>query len=241
MKKLLMAAALVALVGNVFAEDDINEERWATPIEINLVSPLGLPWAERNVYGVRANILYGQSLDTFGLDFGLVGANRGNCYGLQLNCFNFIDGFFRGVEIAPIGSFTTKITYGLQIAGIVNWGLDDGAGVELGCFNFSGAYTGIQAGLINWDAGLNTGLALGAINVGTADFEGGAVGLVNYCKGNLGGCQIGVFNMVFGHSNGLQVGLFNASDDHAGAQIGLLNLNANGALPIMAVINVNFR
>ena len=240
MKKLLLLAMLGVSAG-VTVADEITDERWWTPVQLNLASPLGLPWADRDVKGLRMNLIYGHSLDVCGLDLGVVGANRGETVGLQMNGFNYNDGIFRGVQLGALGSFTVKSSYGVQLAGLINWGIDDNAGLEAGLLNFSVAYTGAQIGFLNWDSGLAEGFGLGFINSAQTDAEGGFVGCFNYCKGNLHGCQLGVFNMAFGHSEGVQIGVFNAAEDHNGAQIGLLNLNANGKLPLMAVVNVNFR
>lgn len=242
MKKLLFLAVAVALSGSVFAEEDeLTVERLWTPVQLNLASPLGLPWADRDVYGLRMNVFYGHSLDLVGADLGVVGVTRGSARGIQMNVYNHVEGFFRGVQFGPLANYTVKTAYGLQFAGILNWVLDDGIGAQFGLINMSGAYTGAQLGFLNWESGYVCGLNLGVINAAQVDFEGCAIGLVNFCKGTLHGCQFGVFNIASGHSEGLQFGVFNASEDHAGVQIGLLNLNCAAALPVMAVVNVNFR
>ena len=242
MKKLLIIAMAGLLAGAAFAEEELTVERCWTPLQINLASPLGLPWADRDVYGLRLNLLYGHSLEVAGIDLGLVGSNHGSFRGIQLNGFNYVEGAFRGIQLSPIGNVVAvKKAYGLQAAGIINWNLDDGAGLQFGLLNFSGAYTGAQIGLVNWDSRLSAGLALGGVNISGSDFSGLEFGLLNTCYGNLRGTQIGLFNMVFGRSRGLQFGVFNAAEDHTGVQIGLLNLNVNGRLPVMAIVNANFR
>lgn len=242
MKKLLFLVMIGAVAASAFAEEDelVSERHW-TPVQLNLASPLGLPWADRDVYGLRMNVFYGHSVELAGIDVGIAGATRGSVYGLQMNLFNQVEGFFRGVQFGPIANYDVKNAYGLQVAGILNWCLDDCVGVQFGMFNLSGGYTGAQFGLLNWESGSVCGLSLGFVNAAQTDFEGCALGVANFCKGNLRGCQFGVFNMVSGHSEGLQFGVFNASEDHTGVQIGLLSINCNGALPIMAIFNANFR
>mgnify|MGYP003332377521 CR=1 FL=1 len=242
MKKLLLIAMVGALAGSAFAEEDeISAERFWTPLQINLVSPLGLPWADRDVYGLRVNLLYGHSIDVAGLDFGLVGATRGSMRGLQMNVYNHVEGVFRGVQFGPFANYTVKTNYGIQLAGLLNWGLDDGAGAQIALLNFNGAYTGLQLGLVNWDSGLDCGLSIGGFNIADTDFTGCAIAPLNICHGNFRGFQLGVFNLVAGHSEGFQLGVFNASEDHTGAQLGLFNLNCNGHIPVMLLFNVNFR
>lgn len=243
MKKLLLIAMAGVLAGSALAndEEELAVERCWTPVQINLASPLGVLWSDRDVYGLRLNLIYGHSLDVAGLDLGLVGATRGSVYGLQANLFNYVDGAFRGVEFGPIANFSVKNAYGVRIAGILNWSLDDGAGFEMGLLNVGTAYTGVEFGFVNWNSSTVTGLALGFVNASQTDFKGCGLGFANFCKGNLRGCQLGCFNMISGHSEGLQLGLFNAAEDHNGVQIGLLNINGNGALPIMVLVNANFR
>lgn len=242
MKKLLLIAMIGVFAGSLFAEEDeISAERYWTPLQINLASPLGLPWEDRDVYGLRMNVLYGHSLEIAGLDVGLVGATRGSVRGLQMNVYNHVDGFLRGIQIGPFANYIVKKNYGFQLAGLLNWGLDDGAGAQIALLNFNGAYTGLQLGLVNWDSGLDCGLTLGGFNIAGADFTGCAIAPLNICYGNFRGCQIGIFNQVAGHSEGFQLGVFNASEDHTGAQLGLFNLNCGGHIPVMLLFNVNFR
>lgn len=243
MKKLLLIAMAGMLAGSAFAndEEELAVERSWTPIQVNLFSPLGVMWSERDVYGLRLNLFYGHSLDVAGLDLGLVGANRGSVYGLQANLFNYVDGVFRGVQFGPIANYGVKSVYGVQLAGFVNWCLDDGAGLKLGLVNVGSGYDGVQMGLVNWNYSSVAGLSLGLVNSVQTDFIGFEMGVLNFCKGNFRGLQFGVFNMAAGQSDGLQLGVFNASEDHNGVQIGLLNINGNGRLPIMVLVNANFR
>lgn len=53
MKKLLLIAMVGAFAGSVFAEEELAAERFWTPLQVNLASPLGLPWADRDVNGLR--------------------------------------------------------------------------------------------------------------------------------------------------------------------------------------------
>lgn len=243
MKKLLLIAMTGMFACSAFAElEEISEERCWTPVQLNLASPIGLPWGDRSVYGLRANIFYGYSLNVSGLDFGMVAHARNNVYGIQANAANIIEGQFRGIQLGAVANYTVRPSYGVQLGGVLNWLLDDSAGLEVGFVNVSGGYTGIQlGGALNWDDGYGVGLDAAFANVARTDFTGCQLGVANYCKGTLQGCQIGIFNMAFGRSDGLQLGVFNASDEHRGVQIGLLNLNVAGTLPIMAVVNVNFR
>ena len=264
MKKLAIASAVFALGASVFAaetqeaeqtdafHESVKEEsKNFTPVQISLASPLSVTWGERDVYGLKANIFYGYSRNVYGLDLGLVGSNLGKFAGLQLNGFSVVDGDGCGVQFGALGNFVAKNFRGVQVGGLINWcrsegvGSDDEseltAGVQLALFNFASGIYGVQLGAMNWNSYTAKGCDLGFVNVAQSDFSGLQLGAFNYTKGVFKGVQCGVFNMVFGMSDGLQLGLVNASDDHNGAQIGLLNLNTVAALPVMCIVNVNFR
>ncbi len=65
--------------------------------------------------------------------------------------------------------------------------------------------------------------------------EGGSIGLLNIAEERLDGIQIGAINSS-GHG-GIQLGCLNHCDDDALFQLGLLNINRNGWLPVMIFFN----
>ena len=67
--------------------------------------------------------------------------------------------------------------------------------------------------------------------------EGAQVGFVNLNRGQHGDCavQIGCFNQ--SGKNGVQLGFINNGKDNATFQLGFLNINKNGLLPVMIFIN----
>ncbi len=76
--------------------------------------------------------------------------------------------------------------------------------------------------------------SLWGANIG--DFVDGAqIGFLNLVSTDLQGAQWGFFN----HSpkRGWQVGLVNCCTDNAQFQLGLVNYNANGWLPVMILVN----
>ena len=56
MKRLMLVLAVAAASAHAAPKDD-GKKSFPTPIEINLTSPLQLPWGERDVYGLRLNLL----------------------------------------------------------------------------------------------------------------------------------------------------------------------------------------
>lgn len=243
MKKLMLTAALLMAGVAAFADyGDINGRPWWTPLQINLASPLSLPWGERDVYGLKLNLLHGSSAEVRGLDVGLVGSTtRANVYGIELQGFNYVDGDMRGLQLGAVANYLSGGVCGVQLAGLVNWNVGEACGLQLGALNFDGGFAGLQAGVLNWSEDTFRGWGFGLINCVKNEFTGFEAGLLNYVKGGARGLQLGVFNIVEGDSAGLQLGLFNAADHHTGVQIGLLSLNKLGALPVFPIVNANFR
>ncbi len=260
MKKLLLALVPAMMFASVSVEASAAEitaaepyeygkardisskegDHWATPLEINLASPLQVPWYVRDVWGIRLNLIYGRSQNVYGIDVGLVGLNNADMAGVEIEGFNWIGGSQYGLGVGAIGNVVMKHAYGLQIGGIINRFVDESAGVALGLLDFTIGYTGVQIGALTWDAANMEGLQLGVANVARKDLSGAQVGAVNYVNGNMTGAQVGVINTVGGIASGVQIGAFNAAQNLTGVQIGILNINAESKWPMMVLVNANF-
>ena len=243
MKKLLLGLVPAMMLATTYAESAAAEdetERFATPLEINLASPLQVPWYVRDVYGVRLNLIYGRSRNVYGLDLGLVGVNNADMIGYEVALFNWIQGSQCGLGVGAIGTVVLKHAYGVQIGGIINRFVDESAGVALGLLDFTMGYTGVQIGALTWDTANMEGVQLGLVNVAKKDLSGAGIGVVNFVNGNLTGAQVGVINTVGGIASGLQIGAFNAAQNLTGVQIGILNINAESKWPMMVLVNANF-
>lgn len=242
MKKLLVLSLLALCTAPVFAElVDANTRYGATPVQVSFWSPLHLPAHDREVSGLRFNLLYGRSKTVRGVDLGLCGSVfTGDMKGLELSMFNLVDGSVSGVQFAGLANNVARGLSGVQFATILNATGADSAGLQLALVNHDNAFTGAQIGLVNWSIADVEGFGLGIANVYRNDFTGCSMGLVNYANGRLSGAQIGLINQIRMSSTGLQLGLFNAAQNHVGAQIGLMNLNIHGALTFFPFVNVNF-
>lgn len=240
MKKLMIMLSAVALAAGAFAAEAFDDvERNPTPIALNLASPLQLPPYDRDVWGLRLNLIYGHSLNVYGLDCGVVGLNKGDVAGVQTEAFNWADGNVYGLQVAGICNYVTGDFYGLQAAAM-NWNLADTYGLQVGVLDFGMAVRGLQVGGLNWDYGSVDGGQVGAVNVARHDVTGAAIGALNYSHGNLTGCQIGAFNFINGTGRGMQIGVINSAQRFYGVQLGLVNINVMGRLPIMVIANANF-
>jgi len=104
MNKFSVMLAAVAVSACAWAAEEEEIDRNPTPIEIDLFSPVKVWPHERDVYGIRLNLVYGHSENVYGLDLGLVGANKGDVAGVQLNGFNWVDGNVCGLQVGALGT-----------------------------------------------------------------------------------------------------------------------------------------
>ncbi len=227
MKKSCFAFLVAACASVTAFADDIEfdfTEHAPTPIQIALCSPLELPPATYNVYGIRANLLFVRSYVTGGLDVGLSGFTRNDFMGLSLQGFNWVDGDAMGI----------------QAAALLNLNKGEVRGIQLAPLNVNNITKGASLGCLNWMHGVSYGLECGVIaNANLRELYGVSCAPINYAQ-KLEGGQLGLFNIVYESSRGCQLGLFNSSADHEGVQIGLININGTSVLPIFPFFNANF-
>ena len=212
MKKLLLLAGMV-LSGALFAS-------WS-PVEVSLVTPVQAPDRDYDIYGLRLNLIYGESKDVYGVDLGIVNRTKGD---------------FRGVELGGV-NIADDTMYGVQL-GLVNWNWNDSAtwsdrsiGFQWGFINKSDTFCGFQDGLLN---------------ISMNSFTGWEYGFVNYAH-DVTGLQSGVLlifgvNFATGAVNGCQIGLLNyAANMESGVQIGILNfISRGGFFPVFPIVNGTF-
>lgn len=238
MKKLASTILAAAMTSAVFAQAS-DKKSSPTPLEINLTSPIQLLWGERDVYGLRLNLIYGDSYDVYGIDWGFVGVNYGDVAGIQMNAYNWVDGSVYGLQFAKTLNAVTQHMRGLQVSGLVSYNQGDMIGAQFAPLNFNGAFAGLQVGALNWNFGaVEYSWLIGVVN-NCSEFTGLSLGGLNLAD-TLTGAQLGMFNIVFGPARGAQYGLINLADHLVGVQVGLININANGRLPILPLLNMNF-
>jgi len=241
MKKLMILLSMAAVAaGTRAAAYDEDAERMPTPISIGLASVLKLPPFDRDVWGIKLNVPHSRQLNVYGVDAGLIGCNTGTMAGIQANAFDWVDGDACGLQVGVVGNYVSGGVYGLQVGGLLSYNLGDTYGVQISTLNFDGVFRGLEIGALNWNYAGTDGVQIGVVNAEKHDMTGASFGALNYCHGNLEGGQIGVINLVNGPSHGFQLGLVNAAQNLCGVQIGLVNVNVFGRLPIMVIANANF-
>lgn len=213
--------------------------------------------------------------DIHGFSFGLVGDRVGRMKGLQFTTvyarvgndlagtqlslgFNFIDGSFRGAQIAGLMNFAHD-GRGLQLAGVFNLARNL-HGAQVGFANAADHVQGVQLGVAN-GAGQLEGARLGLFN-GAEELRGAEVGLINsgfYVRGfqvgllnvpcipiggtcgdvnrDTSGLEIGLLNVAHA-ATGFQVGGINVTREARGFQLGLVNVAAKSEGESLALLNL---
>lgn len=217
-----------------------EDDHPVSPIAVAIASPLQLPFANYNVYGLRLNAIYAESFETIGADIGLVGYNRDKFTGVQgQGAVAWVDGNMTGAQLSGIANVVCGNATGVQFGSIVNYTRGDFAGAQLAAINYNGTFYGFQLGAFNYDQGVCWGLQVGLANSNINEYRGWSIGAVNFTE-RCNGFQLGMINILAASGRGVQLGIFNAASQYSGIQIGLLNIIENGALPIMPFLNAQF-
>jgi hypothetical protein len=216
-----------------------------TPIQVSLWNPAQLFSENKDVYGLRLNLLYGKNQNLSGIDLGGYNAVEGVQEGAQLGLFNFSKDA-RGVNLGVLNyAFALK---GIQMGG-VNYSEADVSGVQTGLIlNSSDLLRGAQihAGIIGNVAtdvsGGQVDLSVPLLGFNYADSVEGiqvdAFGF-NFVSGTVWGIQIGPYNTAR-EVHGVQIGLFNFCEKMYGVQFGLLNSITRQKPSMMPIFNVGF-
>lgn len=248
MEKTAIAYATAAIAyacaasGAEYAGKDLYsaEEHPGTVLELALASPLQLPPANWNVYGLRLGAIYSESFRVCGLDAGLVGLARDSFSGIQFQAVaDWTEGDAAGIQLAGIANIVAGNATGGQLSAIVNYARGDFTGLQLASINHDGTFYGFQAGVFNYVKGISWGLQAGLANAAVNEWRGWSLGLCNYAE-RMYGLQLGAINIAAQSGRGVQFGLFNAADKFNGVQIGILNIIGRGEVPIMPILNANF-
>ena len=203
-------------------QDDGVERGWS-PLALSLVPACEFPNREKDVYGIRLNLIGGTHHDVAGVDVGGI--------------FNYTSNCLHGVQAAGLVNVSRGMN-GMQVAGLF-----DGARVA----------TGMQGAAIANIAGEAKGLQMAAVNIafrmqgcqisGSGGYMVVGTGAQIACWANLAdkfkGFQCGTLN-IGGDVKGLQLGVVNVADTMSGCQIGLCNVIKKSALPFLPVVNMSF-
>ena len=219
-----MMVALIIVCGVVFSAHG-ERERVVTPLSLALIPDLQFPSNTKSV------IVHGLSIGFFGTENHAV----------------------KGVQISSVLHSVDTTLYGVQLAGLLNIGVDVVGWQCAGLANFGSGLTGIQTtlgancvmGFVSGDdlvsgvqiagvanvAGRMTGIQIAGIMNGAGDVNGIQAAFVyNFCEKEMNGVQLGLLNIAT-KVNGVQFGLWNQTEDLCGVQIGLININGSRGFP----------
>jgi len=224
-----MKIALIVISCFVFLV--VPQYGWAggcTPLQISLFPPYQLVSAEKDVCGLRLNLLVGDNVNIYGLDLGVMGDASESKMGIMLNLFSNYNsgGSTKGIQIGGMGNVQfIPDMQGIQIAGLIN--------LNLNRLNF----------LTNKNIGGSgtKGIELaGCLNLNFGDIDGIQIAGLANTGGEVRGIQIaGLFNVATS-VRGIQIGLINGTQELSGLQIGLINYIGESPVPILPVINLKF-
>jgi hypothetical protein len=218
MKKISIVSLIILSIvfGSQFCRGGaINNEAWS-PFEFGIFTPVQIFDEETNICFLRISAFYTQSKDVYGFDFGVVNESTDNM-GLQIAAVNICHDSQIGLGIGVI-NFSRKSIYGCQI-GAYN---KSGSGKVLDEYDHAG---GAQIGWTNISKSIFSGVQIGVANLSTAAFHGLQLGFVNSDRDH------NSFDKVLTHKD---------KTDHKKdvcVQIGFLNFNEDGFLPIFPIIN----
>jgi hypothetical protein len=184
-----------------------------TPLQIGVVGNL---FATDNVYGFSFALPISYVKNNYGFATGIWGESNDH-RGIQLNVINLANEL-DGVQIGLFGMMQETEGCGSELAGVQMNVIGNVAeslfGFQSGIYNQSGRLNGMQSGFVNL---ADQGLQLGLVNI---------------------------FNSKQSHKGmdcdqtdaRIQVGIYNHSSNSA-FQIGALNYNKNGFLPVFILFN----
>ena len=187
-----------------------------TPLQIGVIGNL---FATNNVYGLNFALPISYSKNNYGLAAGIWGDSV-NHHGAQFNMINLAQEL-NGVQIGLLG-----------ILEGADGNRSELSGVQMNLVNVSETLLGFQTGLFNKSGRLN-GMQSGFVNLAYQGLQFGLVNVFN-SKQKFKGVDYSQTDAR------IQVGIYNHSSNSA-FQIGAINYNKNGFLPVFIFFNFSIK
>ena len=154
-KKLLLSAMMFMLVPGAVLADG--------PINLALVPSIQIVNETQSVTAFRLGI-WSRNVDMTGLDLGIFAQNSGSFTGVQWTAAGIVGGDFTGWQNNWLASVTNGNMQGLQVGAYTKSGIGS-TGVQIGIFNTSEDFSGLQFGLVNITEVMRSGLQIGLVNI----------------------------------------------------------------------------
>ncbi|MDD5727204.1 MAG: hypothetical protein PHV59_01450 [Victivallales bacterium] len=210
------------LAENIVDLDDDDDEKSKTSwFELGFYSPLQFCGEKTTVNGMRVSCVYTYNKAVNGLDVGAI-CQAGEVCGLQFAGFNKTFGDVDGFSMA---------------LGNVAWGDINGAQLSIVC-NLAGSDSDDPVAA---KKGNSAGFQLAWVNSVDTVFSGLQIGMLNVSSVLLKGFQIGLINVARQPEKNyerFQTPEFKENRDRRNCiQLGLVNFNSKGFLPVSLIIN----
>lgn len=203
-----------------FDDSDDDGARKTAWIELGFYSPLQVCGEDYDISAFRCALIYTNNKSVSGLDCGLV-CHSGRADGLQFAWTNTCTGIVNGLTVGIFNTAGVEMN-GMQVAIYNHAGSDSMDDIA----TKSASSSGFQWGWTNCADAVFTGLQVGIINVSTTLFKGFQIGFVNISEQP---------NKEFEE---FQSKKFKAGENKRSCiQLGLVNYNPKGMLPITILIN----
>jgi len=132
MRKIFILIALICLSTSfVYAEEADYYVENSAPAQISIFPPYALPPGLNTVRGARLNLIYGDIMNMYGIDCGLVQRVSNEVDAIQIGAVN-VTGNTRPLQCALVLNTAASMT-----------------GLQVGLVNLAGELSGLQIGLIN--------------------------------------------------------------------------------------------
>jgi len=131
-RSILIIAIIMTLPASfVQAQDKDYYVENSAPVQISIFEPYAIPPGLNTVRGARLNLIYGNTMNVYGLDCGLIQRASGNVDAIQIGVVN-ITGNTRPIQFAVLLNNSAEMT-----------------GLQIGLINLTRELSGVQIGLIN--------------------------------------------------------------------------------------------
>jgi len=155
-KKFLLLTMMVLMMAPGLAKAD-------GPVNLALVPSIQIVGEAESV-SVFSLGLWSRNANLTGLDWAIVTQKTGSVTGVQWAAAGLVDGDFTGWQNSWLASITKGNMQGLQVGAYTHTG-GGSTGVQLGIYNTSDDFSGLQFGLVNVTEVMRSGLQIGLINI----------------------------------------------------------------------------
>lgn len=218
-------ALLLAVLGSLaLAAGASGQELSFSPAQVSLTPTVAqLPTEDTAIKGLSLNLYYGVQKSVTGLDVGVLNGIDEDLHGVGIGLLNEAAHDVRGLQLSS-GNMGKDSVAGAQVAAFANRTEGTLRGVQIGLGNGAREANGLQAGFFDW----------------TETARGAQLGLIGVAESEMTGVQLDGFVSLAKRCRGVQLGpIFTSADSGSCLQLGFLNFNGEGFLPVFPLFNLS--